>query len=166
MSNEPNAEPSTAANVAPNQPQAVLYMHTASTKQRDRDLSIVAQQHVCQWRAHELGAVVVAEFMDFASGRHAERRGLYALLDKLDELRPTSDRRIYVITRDHARIARNTRAYSSVAWEIDQHGGVLNIASIPLVAYEAMSGLSLSEDRKSTRLNSSHPSISRMPSSA
>ena len=35
---------------------AVLYLRTASAHQADRDMAIVAQQHVCSWRAHELGA--------------------------------------------------------------------------------------------------------------
>jgi len=50
---------------------------------------------------------------------------------------------LFVIAANHARIARSVEAYSRVSWQIDQAGAVLNIASIPLVAYEAIAGLSL-----------------------
>ena len=156
MPDEPNTNqpptPSDTGGVA-TKPQAVLYLLTASGKQADRDMAIVAQQHVCQWRAHELGATVVAEFMDFGSGLSIERPGLEALLVKLAELlAQDTGATIYVIAKDHARIARSVEAYSRVSWQIDQAGAVLNIASIPLVAYEAISGLSLGGDtyRRST----------------
>ena len=55
---------------------AVLYLRTASAHQADRDMAIVAQQHVCSWRAHELGATVAGEFVDFGSGLSIERPGL------------------------------------------------------------------------------------------
>ena len=123
---------------------AVLYLRTASSHQADRDMAIVAQQHVCQWRAHELGATVVAEFVDFGSGLSIERPGFTALLARLAELRAqNAETTVFVIAADHARIARSVEAYSRVSWQIDQAGAVLNIASIPLVAYEAISGLSL-----------------------
>ena len=126
---------------------AVLYLRTASSYQADRDVAIVAQQHVCAWRAHELGATVAGEFVDFGSGLSIERPGLTALLARLAELRAqNAEATIYVIVKDHARIARSIEAYSRVSWQIDQAGAVLNIASIPLVAYEAISGLSLGED--------------------
>lgn len=125
---------------------AVLYLRTASAHQADRDMAIVAQQHVCAWRAHELGATVVAEFVDFGSGLSVERPGLTALLVKLAELRAQGgEAAIYVIAADHARIARSVEAYSRVSWQVDQSRATLNIASIPLVAYEAISGLSSGE---------------------
>ena len=133
-------------NAAAGQPQAVLYLRTASGKQADRDMATVVQQHLCQWRAHELGATVVAEFVDFGSGLGIERPGLTDLLAKVTELHAVDSRRqIYVVAADHARIARSIEAYSRVSWALDQAGAVLNIASIPLVAYEALSGLSLGE---------------------
>lgn len=150
MPNERNTNqpvtPSVTAGVA-TKPQAVLYLRTASPNQADRDMAIVAQQHVCQWRAHELGATVVAEFIDFGSGLSIERPGLEALLVKLAELwAQDAGATLFVIAKDHARIARSVEAYSRVSWQIDQAGAVLNIASIPLVDYEAISGLSLGED--------------------
>lgn len=123
---------------------AVLYLRAASSHQADRDMAIVAQQHVCAWRAHELGATVAGEFVDFGSGLSIERPGFTALLARLAELRTqTAGATIYVIAANHARIARSVEAYSRMSWQIDQAGAVLNIASIPLVAYEALSGLSL-----------------------
>jgi hypothetical protein len=150
MPNEPNtnqpATPSVTGGGA-TKPQAVLYLRTASGNQSDRDIAIVAQQHVCAWRAHELGATVVAEFVDFGSGLSIERPGLGALLVKLARLRAQdAEATVVVIAANHARIARSVEAYSRVSWQIDQAGAVLNTASIPLVAYEAISGLSLSED--------------------
>ena len=126
---------------------AVLYLRTASAHQADRDMAIVAQQHICTWRAHELRATVAGEFVDFGSGLSIERPGLTALLARLTELRAVT---IFVITADHTRIARSIEAYSRLSWQIDQAGAVLNIASIPLVAYEAISGLPLGqyEDRR------------------
>jgi hypothetical protein len=129
----------------------VLYLRTASAHQADRDIAIVAQQHVCQWRAHELGATVVAEFMDFGSGLSIERPAFTALLARLAELRAQNPQAtVFVIAANHARIARSVEAYSRMSWQIDQAGGVLNVASIPLIAYEAISGLSLGqyEDRR------------------
>lgn len=125
---------------------ALLYLRTASRHQADRDMAIVAQQHVCAWRAQELGAAVAGEFMDFGSGLSIERPGLAALLTRLAELRAQNhDAAVYVVAADHARIARSVEAYSRASWQIDQAGATLNIASIPLVEYEALSGLSLSE---------------------
>ena len=45
-------------------------------------------------------------------------------------------------------------------------GGIASFAAIWLVLVPLEAALSASRDRKSTRLNSSHPSKSRMPSSA
>jgi hypothetical protein len=144
---------------------AVLYLRTASAHQADRDMAIVAQQHVCAWRAHELRATVTGEFMDFGSGLSVERPGLTALLVKLAELRAQDSKAaIYIIAADHARIARSIEAYSRVSWQIDQSRAALNIASIPLVAYEAISRLSLGEDtfqRAAERRNTVREGVAR-----
>jgi DNA invertase Pin-like site-specific DNA recombinase len=124
---------------SPETRRAVLYLRTASAHQADRDMAIVAQQHVCSWRAHELGATVAGEFVDFGSGLSIKRPGLEALLVKLAELRAqNAEATVFVIAADHARIARSVEAYSRASWLIDQAGAVLNIASIPLVEYEAL----------------------------
>jgi hypothetical protein len=118
---------------------AVLYLRTASAHQADRDMAIVVQQHVCSWRAHELGATVAGEFVDFGSGLSIERPRLTELLARLAELRAqNAETTVFVIAADHARIARSVEAYSRVSWQVDQAGAVLNIASIPLVEYEAL----------------------------
>jgi len=92
------------------------------------------------------GPTVAGEFVDFGLGLSIERPGLMALLAKLAELRAQdAEATIFVIAADHARIARSVEAYSRLSWQIDQVGGLLNVASIPLVAYEALSGLSLGE---------------------
>jgi DNA invertase Pin-like site-specific DNA recombinase len=121
------------------QPQAILYLRCASGRQADRDLAIVAQQHVCAWRAHELGATVAAEFVDYGSGLSTERPALSELLTHVRQLRQAAARqRIYVIAADHARIGRSVQAYSHVSWEIEQAGGRLIIASVPQIEYDAL----------------------------
>jgi DNA invertase Pin-like site-specific DNA recombinase len=132
----------TSTDPNPNQlPQAVLYLRSASTKQADRDMAIVAQQHNCLRRADELGARVVAEYIDLGSGLRAERPGLIALLAKLGEIQAESDQSpTYVIAYDHARIARDPQTYIRVVWAIEQTGATLIIASRPLVEYEAIAG--------------------------
>ena len=45
-------------------------------------------------------------------------------------------------------------------------GSIMKLGSNPVVEIEAISTGSLGLDRKSTRLNSSHERLSRMPSSA
>ncbi len=123
---------------------AVLYLRTASSHQANRDMAIVAQQHVCSRRAHELGATVAGEFVDFGSGLSIERPGFTALLARLAELRAqNAEATVFVIAANHARIARSIEAYSRMSWQIDQAGAELNVASIPLVIYEAISGSSL-----------------------
>lgn len=120
-------------------PQALLYLRAASGNQAERDRAIVAQQHVCTQRAEELGAMVVGEFVDFGSGLSTERPGVTDLLTKLGELRATTPSRPrYVIAADHARIGRSVQAYSHVSYEIERSGGLLNIASVALVEYEAL----------------------------
>jgi hypothetical protein len=144
MSDRGNHQPSrqneTAEAIAAERPRAVLYFRCASSRQADRDLSVVAQQHVCQWRAHELGAIVVAEFTDFGSGLSLERQCLTELIAKVTELRAITNQRIYVIAADHARIGRSVQAYSRASWEIERAGAMLMIASVPLVEYEQITG--------------------------
>lgn len=114
-------------------PQALLYLRCGSGHQADRDRAIVAQQRVCTQRAEELGAVVVGEFMDFASGLNGERPGMTAMLARLRSLHEARQhQRIYVITADHARLGRSVQAYSHVSYEIDRGGGLINIASVAL----------------------------------
>jgi hypothetical protein len=121
--------------------RAVLYLRAASAKQDDRNQSIVAQQHVCRWRAHELNAEVIDEFVDFGSGMSGERPGLDAMLAKLTELQAEAGQLpMYVIARDHARIARDMQVYIRVTWAIERAGATLNIASVPIIEYEAMTG--------------------------
>ena len=121
--------------------RAVLYLRAASAKQDDRNLSIVAQQHICRWRAHELNADVIDEFVDFGSGMSGERPGLDAMLAKLTELQAEAGQLpMYVIARDHARIARDMQVYIRVTWAIERAGAVLNIASVPITEYEAIAG--------------------------
>jgi hypothetical protein len=151
---------------------AVLYLRAAiSSNRADNAMAIVAQQHVCSWRAHELGATVAGEFVDFGSGLSIERPGFTALLARLAELRAeNAEAVIYVIVKDHARIARSMEAYSRVSWQIDQAGGVLNVASIPLAEYEALSGSPLErmsqqaiERSHSTRGKITRPSKEQPP---
>lgn len=125
----------------PQMPLALLYLRSASDKQDDRERAIVAQQHSCLRRTDELGARVAGEYVDLGSGLVTERSGLTALLAKLKELNTESNSPvIYVITYDHARIARDPQAYIHVCWEIEQAGAALIIASTPLVEYEAIAG--------------------------
>lgn len=131
-------------------PLAVLYLRAASGRQADRDMAIVAQQHLCQWRAYELGATVAAEFVDFGSGLSLERPGLTQLLAKVTQLHGASPNPIYVIAADHARIGRSVQAYSHVSYEIERAGARLNIASVPQIEYDALAGR-LSKDRTSGR---------------
>jgi DNA invertase Pin-like site-specific DNA recombinase len=120
-------------------PQALLYLRCGSGHQADRDRAIVAQQHICTRRAEELGAVVVGEFLDLASGLNGQRPGMTAMLARLRSLHEVRQhQRIYVITADHARIGRSVQAYSHVSYEIDRAGGLINIASVALAEYEAL----------------------------
>lgn len=132
----------------PNQPRgikmserrlAVLYLRSASGRQADRDMAIVAQQHVCAWRAHELGANIEGEFVDFGSGLSLERPGLTAMFARLTELRAQyPDAAIFVIAADHARVGRSTEAYGHVSWEVEQRRAQLNIASTPQIVYDRL----------------------------
>jgi DNA invertase Pin-like site-specific DNA recombinase len=120
-------------------PLALLYLRAASGNQAERDQAVVAQQHICTQRAEELGAVVVAEIVDFGSGLSLDRPGLADLLIKLGELRSTTPGRPrYVIAADHARLGCSVQAYSHVSYEIDRAGGLINIASVALAEYEAL----------------------------
>jgi hypothetical protein len=119
--------------------RAVLYLRTAGARRIDRESAIVAQQHACQRRANELGATVVGEFVDFGSGLIIERPELQRMLAELKERCGRADECItYVIAYDHARIARDMRLYAHVAWDIEQAGAQLIVASTPLDEYEAM----------------------------
>ena len=119
-------------------PQAILYLRSASGHQADRDMAIVAQQHVCAWRAHELQAPVVGEYVDFGSGLTTERPGVSDLIRRLRELRQATRHCIYVIAADHARIGQSVQAYSHVSYAIEQAGGWLIIASVPQIQYDAL----------------------------
>lgn len=120
------------------QPQAILYLRCASGHQADRDMAIVAQQHVCAWRAHELQAAVVGEYVDFGSGLTTERPGMSDLLAHLRRLCQATRHRIYVIAADHARIGRSVQACSHMSYQIEQAGGWLNLASVPQIQYDAL----------------------------
>lgn len=125
------------ADTAAATPKALLYMRSNGRDQESRERDIVAQQHICQQRVHELGAQVVGEYVDFCSGLRAERPGLTAMLDKLKELERTgSSSKVRVITAGHTRIARDGATYVRIAWAIDQLGAQLMSASEPLSSYE------------------------------
>ncbi|SRR6266702_2753151 len=123
-------------------PRAVLYLRTATgANQADTERSIVAQQHACLQRANELGATVIHEFVDVASGMTADRPDLRKLLAELQACQGDPARAItLVIAYDHARIARNMHTYAQVVWNIEQAGARLVIASAPLVEYAALTG--------------------------
>jgi hypothetical protein len=134
--------PTTSTHPDPRQlPLAVLYLRSASAKQADRDMAIVAQQHACQRRADELGARVVGECVDLGSGLHADRLGVTQLVTKIKEMWAANRAHVfYVIAYDHSCIGQNMRTYSHVAWKIEEVGATLIIASRPLVEYEAIAG--------------------------
>ena len=66
--------------------------------------------------------------------------------------------------RDKADYARKGIARGRSCVALQYAGGILLVAPNPSSALHKIS--EIYEDRKSTRLNSSHPSLSRMPSSA
>jgi DNA invertase Pin-like site-specific DNA recombinase len=122
-------------------PIAVIYLRSTNIRGTERDMAIVAQQHACQRRANELGARVVGECVDLGSGLHADRLGVTQLVAKVKETWAANRAHtVYVITYDHARIGRNVRTYSHVAWKVEEAGATLIVASRPLVEYEAIAG--------------------------
>jgi DNA invertase Pin-like site-specific DNA recombinase len=112
--------------------RAVLYLRVATARQENPE-AIARQRHACEQRAAELGAVIVAEYVDTGSGLDAERQELQRMLTELDERCDDPEQAIsYVIAADHARIARAMSLYASVAWRIEDAGALLGIASTPL----------------------------------
>src|SRR5712691_2148266 len=101
---------------------AVLYLRVATARQEDPE-AITRQRLACEQRAAELGAVVVAEYVDAGSGLDAQQPQLQRMLTELDEHCDDPEQAIsYVITADHARIARAMSLYASVAWRIEDVG--------------------------------------------
>jgi DNA invertase Pin-like site-specific DNA recombinase len=98
-------------------PKAVLYLRSAISS----DAAIAGQRQACQRRAHQLGATTVAEYVDVGSGLNADRPGLQRLLA---DLRAREDV-AFVITADHARIARSLLVYAEVTAAIEHAGARL-----------------------------------------
>ena len=53
--------------------------------------------------------------------------------------------------------------YLHIITGMEEHEGRKIVSNLPIILFESLDG---EVDRKSTRLNSSHSSVSRMPSSA
>lgn len=115
--------------------RAVTYMRVATSRQHEAERAIVAQQHVCEQRAFELGAEVVGEYVDRGfSANTLERPALRAMIEALQ-----SDPCDYVIVCSHNEVARNAHVYVQVVWLIEEAGARLHIASLPRAAQLAES---------------------------
>ena len=89
--------------------RAVIYLRVSTAEQAHGDgasegYSIPAQRDACTRKAHDLGAEVVAEFVDRGeSARSAARPGLQLMLGRLAEHKDVD----YVIVHKIDRLARN-----------------------------------------------------------
>jgi DNA invertase Pin-like site-specific DNA recombinase len=90
---------------------------------------------LCERRANELGAVIVAEYSDIGSGLTDDRKQLKWMLADL-AASPDID---YVIVPDHATVARDMHVYTRIAWQIQQAEVQLVVASAPLGQYREIS---------------------------
>lgn len=143
---EPQPQPQLVRNNEdPKLKRAVLYLHAAQSSNpsaADKQRSAIAlQRQVCQRRADELGVEVVHEYADCGvSGRMSERQ--YELGQLLEDAKAGTHGHIdYVITFDHARIARDAIVYTQVVWELERVGVELQIASIPIADQETCGSL-------------------------
>lgn len=113
--------------------RAVLYLRVAQASQPHPE-AIARQRLACEQRAAEIGAVVVAEYLDVGSGMDAQRPELQRILTEIKEHQHDEDRAVaYFITFDHARIARDMHVYVDVVWRIEDAGARLEVASVPHV---------------------------------
>ena len=73
-----------------------------------------------------------------------------------------------IITPEHSTFTWNGEPYPFNSWEADQDltSAIHNSVNWYFQAIDSQAGFEAVRDRKSTRLNSSHTTVSRMPSSA
>jgi site-specific DNA recombinase len=109
-----------------NQQAAVIYIRVARSGPASQQ-AIDSQRHSCQRRANELGLTVLREYVEHGPGSlGAGRSTLRKMVGDLKLLQGQVD---YVITYDHARIARDMQAYVHILWAIQSTGARLEIAS-------------------------------------
>jgi DNA invertase Pin-like site-specific DNA recombinase len=94
-----------------------------------------AARHLCERRANELGAVIVADYSDIGSGLTDDRKQLRRMLADL----VTSADIDYVIVPDHATVALDMHIYTRITWRIQQAEVKLVVASSPLEQYREIS---------------------------
>jgi hypothetical protein len=109
-------------------PQAVIYLRFATVDRTGN--KVAAARQACEQRAHELGAIIKAEYTDVGSGLTDEREQLQQLLADLTDASIT-----YVIVPEHLTIARSMHVYARIVWKIEQAGARLMVASTPLEGY-------------------------------
>jgi site-specific DNA recombinase len=107
--------------------RAVIYLRVSTAEQAHGDgasegYSIPAQREACQRRAHELGASVVAEFVDRGeSARSAARPQLQQMLARLSQHKDIE----YVIVHKVDRLARNRADDVQIQLVIERAGSRL-----------------------------------------
>jgi len=118
--------------VANKVPQAAAYLCSATADRVGNRTA--AARHLCERRANELGAVIVAEYSDINSGLTDARKQLTRMLADLTTALDIT----YVITPSHSTIARNMQVYARIIWKIEQAGARLVVASAPIEGYRNM----------------------------
>ena len=111
--------------------RAIIYMRFAKVDPVGH--RVVAVRHMCEQRVRELGATVVAEYVDIGSRATGEWPQLTRMLDELVGADIT-----YVVVPEHSMVARNMQDYARIVWKIEQAGARLIIASTPLENYPGM----------------------------
>jgi site-specific DNA recombinase len=107
--------------------RAVIYLRVSTAEQAHGDgasegYSIPAQRDSCTRKAHDLGAQVVAEFVDRGeSARSAARPGLQLMLGRLAEHKDVE----YVIVHKVDRLARNRADDVQIQLSIERAGARL-----------------------------------------
>ncbi len=102
--------------------RAVLYLRVASADRQDQRDGIAEQREVCVREAERLGAVIMDEYVDAASGSRMNRPGLLGLLRRV-AARPVR----YVIVRDHTRLTRNAADHRAIQRRLRRAGVTLII---------------------------------------
>jgi DNA invertase Pin-like site-specific DNA recombinase len=106
---------------------AVFYLRSGGARVGDVLHGLARQRMACQQRANELNLQVLGEYVDHGgTAKPTDQPSLTKLLSDLATMKPD-----YVITSDHARVARKVSRYASIAWTIAKAGSRLEIASAP-----------------------------------
>lgn len=107
--------------------RAVAYIRVSTKAQAERDgnpegYSLPTQRAACSNRAHQLGAVIVDEYIDKDSGTSVDKRpAMLTLIDRVTQERDID----YVIVHQLSRFARNRLDDASITMRLEASGATL-----------------------------------------